>query len=374
MSQAVLPEQKSRLEQCESIRGLAILLVFCFHYLGDLRGYLAYPDMKTGLGLLFGGNTGVTLFFLLSGFLITRPFLKGAPLQIRNFLARRALRILPMFYVSILIGAVISQQWGNVLKSMFFYDIGLGTLSPMGAVWWSLVVEVQFYLVLPLLVWLARRPGWRLLLIPLLAAMLYGYMLIRSAPLTEDWSGWRDSIIGRWPVFLTGAALAWVHIVLGDRLQAFGRRQAWVGLVLVVLALGFLVALCDHRVRTYGIFAHGLWYDYYMLDGLAWGLFVFALLNFRFLGYQLFVNPLLHHLGLWSYSLYLLHSGVLFFVLRHEPLWLPSSRLEVVLTGLALLGGVTLLSAITYRYIEQPFLRIRPNWSAARTGNAALAS
>lgn len=373
MNPAVPAEPTNRLEQCESIRGVAILLVFCFHYLGDLRGYLAYPEMKTGLGLLFGGNTGVTLFFLLSGFLITRPFLQGAPLQIRNFLARRALRILPMFYVSILIGAIISQQWGNVLKSMFFYDIGLGTLSPMGAVWWSLVVEVQFYLLLPLLVWLARLPGWRLLLIPLMGALIHGYLLIRSAPLTEDWSGWRDSIIGRWPVFLTGAGLAWLHVVQGERLRALGLRLPWVGLMLVVLALGLLIALCDYRVRTYGIFAHGLWYDYYMLDGLAWGVFVFALVNFRFYGYRLFVNPLFHHLGLWSYSLYLLHSAVLFFALRHEPHWLPSGSVEVALTGLALLAVATLLSALTYRYIERPFLSIRPNWSTSRAGSSALA-
>lgn len=370
-----LPGPKQHLPECESIRGLAILLVFCFHYLGDLRGYLAYPEMKTGMGLLFGGNTGVTLFFVLSGFLITRPFFQGAPLQIRNFLSRRALRILPMFYVSILIGAVISHQWGNVIKSLFFYDIGLGTLFPMGAVWWSLVVEVQFYLLLPLLVWLARRPGWRLLLLPILVVGLYSYLQIRNAPpMGGAWSELRDSIFGRWPIFLVGAGLAWVQVSLGDRLLRLGRWQPWVGLAVLLLALGILVVLCDHRVRTYGIYAHGLWYDYYFLDGLGWGLFVFALLNFRFPGYYLFVNPLLHRLGLWSYSLYLLHSAVLYFALKHNPQWMPAGSAQALLLGVALLAVAAALSALTYRYIEKPFLSIKPNWSTSKVSSPAPAS
>lgn len=246
---------KSHLPQCESIRGIAILLVFCFHYLGSLRGYNPNPEMPTGMGLLYGGNTGVTLFFLLSGFLLTRPYFLGAPMQYGNYFLRRALRILPMFYVAVLIGALINNQWLAALKSMLFYDISLTTLWPMGSVWWSLVVEVQFYLLLPLLLWLAQRKNLHWLLIPLLLIAIYSYMQIRSAAPT-DMSELRTNIVGRWPAFSLGAALAWLHIAQAERIQRLGTASPWIGPVLVLASIVVLSTLCGYRVQTLGWLAH----------------------------------------------------------------------------------------------------------------------
>lgn len=361
----VSKKPKNHLPECESIRGIAILLVFCFHYLGSLRGYMPYPEMNSGMGLLFGGNTGVTLFFLLSGFLLTRPFLLGSPLQIKNFLVRRALRILPMFYFTILIGALISGKWEAVIPSMFFHGITLGTLWPMGAVWWSLVVEVQFYLLLPLIVWVSCRPRWRFLLAPLLACGIYSYMITRNAPMAGAiWDDMRDSILGRWPIFLVGAGLAWAHQILSNRLEVYKRKLSWPGLLLILLSLGILIMLCDYRFRIYGIRAHVLWYDHYLLEALAWSLFVFILLNFRFPGYRLFVNPVLHHIGLWSYSLYLLHSAVLHFTIMRHPLWAPVGTVQTITGGILLLLVATAISALTYRYIERPFLNFKPKMTS----------
>lgn len=369
-------EMEKYLPQCESIRGLAILLVFCFHYLGSLRGYMPYPELSSGLGLVFGGSTGVTLFFLLSGFLITRPFIQGAPLHISNFLTRRALRILPMYYFAIFISALISDgQWWAVLKSMFFYDINLGTLRPMGSVWWSLVVEVQFYLLLPLLVWLSLRPRWHFLFLPMIAGGLYSYFIIRSAPIQgEIWNVLRDSILGRWPIFLVGALLAWVQVCFAKKLQHQYRWTPWAGLPLILAALGVLTILCNHSVRNYGFLAHSFWYDHYLFEAFAWGLFVFALLNFRFPGQQIFVNPVLDRLGRWSYSLYLLHSGVIYFALKYNPIWIPAGSSQIILGGLLLLTISTALAAITYHFIEHPFLNIKPRLSPPEKAQTVMAN
>lgn len=361
MSQSAAGENLlSKLPQCESVRGLAIVLVFCFHYIGSLRGYLAYSELPPGMGLFVGGNTGVTLFFVLSGFLLTRPFFVGAPLHIWDFLLRRALRILPMFYVAILIGAFVSHQWGNVLKSMFFYGIGMGTLPPMGVVWWSLVVEVQFYLLLPLLVWLATRSRFRWLLAPILAGGLYTYMHARSSQVTDIMViDWRNNILGRWPVFLIGTGLAWLQAVVGKKRLVPERWQSVCGLAALILALVVLVIICDHRVRTFGVSSHQLWFDHYMLEAWGWALFLFVLLNFNFPGYRLFVNALLHRLGMWSYSIYLLHSGVLFFGLLHKPAWLSGGLVQIMFYGLLLFLISTGMSAVTYWCIERPFLSIK---------------
>ncbi|WP_422595974.1 acyltransferase family protein [Pseudomonas sp.] len=170
--------------------------------------------MPEGLGLLFGGNTGVTLLFVLSGFLLTRPFVRGAELNWLNFYQRRALRILPMYYLCVLLGALLNQPvaWVSALKALFFFDIGLSALWPMGAVWWSLVVEIQFYLLLPLLIWLVRSARWRYALWLVLAAAIYSYWRVRSAGTVDAlWGSGRDSILGRWPCFMVGFDLACIE-------------------------------------------------------------------------------------------------------------------------------------------------------------------
>lgn len=356
---------RGNLPQCESVRGIAILLVFCFHYLGSIRGYEPFPDMPEGLGLLFGGNTGVTLFFVLSGFLLTRPFVRGADLKWLNFYQRRALRILPMYYLCVLLGALLNQpgSWLSAIKALFFFDIGLSTLWPMGAVWWSLVVEIQFYLLLPLLILFARSARWRYVLWFALAAGIYSYWRVQSTG-TDDslWGLGRDSIIGRWPCFMVGFCLAWL-----EQRKQKDRSAAsnFFGLFLIVLSLLGLALLCDIKIRTLGMYAHIFWFEHYLYEALCWGVFIFAVLNYKFPGYALIVNPLLHRLGLWSYSFYLLHSAILFALLNKNPYFSVtelslSEPGKVMFIGMLVFLITTALSCLTYHCIERPFLRMKP--------------
>lgn len=356
---------RGNLPQCESVRGIAILLVFCFHYLGLIQGYSAFPDMPEGLGLLFGGNTGVTLFFVLSGFLLTRPFVRGADLNWLSFYQRRALRILPMYYLCVLLGALLNQpaSWVSALKALFFFDIGLTTLWPMGAVWWSLVVEIQFYLLLPLLIWLARSARWRYALWLVLAAAIYSYWQVRSAGTVDSlWGSGRDSILGRWPCFMVGFGLAWME---QRKQKEASTESSLFGLLLVVLSLLGLALLCDIKIRTLGMFAHIFWFEHYLYEALCWGVFLFAVLNYKFPGNALIVNPLLHRLGLWSYSFYLLHSAVLFALLNKNPYFSAtdlslSEPGKVMFIGILVFLITTVLACLAYHCIERPFLGMKP--------------
>lgn len=360
---AVHPGKASHLPECESLRGIAILLVFCFHYLGSLHGYEPFENMPAVVALLFGGDAGVTLFFVLSGFLLSRPFLQGAPLHLGTYFLRRALRILPMFYLLVLLAALWSGQWLQALGALFFQGVRVGVLSPMGNVWWSLVIEVQFYLLLPAIVWLARHAIWRHMFWLLIPAAAYAYFQICMSGLDKGfWADHRNSLLGRWPLFAVGAALAWVQLRSGPALRCWGARRC-VGLLLVVMALLVLNQMAEYRSRQFGSYAHVFWYEHYLLDALAWAVFVFALLNFKFPGARLFVNPVLHSLGLWSYSFYLLHSSVIFFLLKSNSAlrlpWRPVGWGEEFLFGIGILLLAVALSACTYRYIELPFLRLK---------------
>jgi len=162
----------------DGLRGLAILLVYIFHYGGGLKStHLA--------GRLFGylssaGWTGVELFFALSGFLITGILWNSTrePYSIRNFYARRVLRILPLYYAALVICAVVMLIQGHhQLRQLYLYAFFLQDLPRLADMalavptlplhhFWSLAVEEQFYLIWPFLLLLChtRRAALRLCL------------------------------------------------------------------------------------------------------------------------------------------------------------------------------------------------------------------
>ena len=152
----------------DGVRALAIALVVLFHYPWDQVFYKANP--------VHGGFLGVDVFFVLSGFLITTLLLQEhaalGSVSLRRFYARRALRLLPAFFVLFAIALVLhftlAHGDGNRPKAlglfgMLFYAANWVNVYRDGALGvvahtWSLAIEEQFYLVWPvILVFLLRR-------------------------------------------------------------------------------------------------------------------------------------------------------------------------------------------------------------------------
>lgn len=360
---------REHLAQCESVRGLAILLVFAFHFLGDVYGYEKHPGASYVSSFVFGGDTGVTLFFVLSGFLLTLPFFNGAPLKLGEYMRNRALRIVPMYYLMVLLAGWWTGQWWLVPKALTFQELKISELFPMGAVWWSLVVEAQFYLLLPCIVLLAQRKLGRWLVLLLLVAGIYIYWRISLVPMEQlnqpdSWASYRNTLLGRWPLFAVGAILAWVHVWLGPRLQTSQlASQRWPGALVLLCALLLLAVILHRRVAYLGAFpAHALWFNHYVLEAIGWGLFLFALFHLRPFGGSLLVNPIFHRVGLWSYSLYLVHTSVLLMVggrIARKLGPLSDNPQLLVAVGVGLLAISCALSAATYHLVEQPFLNLK---------------
>lgn len=159
-------QQKSTIAVLDGVRALAILFVVIFHInritgdsLWDWRGNPLASSVSTA------GGTGVTLFFVLSGFLLFMPYAKSLltdsrwPLA-RGFYVRRALRILPGYYISLLILLLLTQidylqpaNWAKLgLFLTFFMDSTQTTFrTVIDPPYWTLAVEWQFYMLLPLL-------------------------------------------------------------------------------------------------------------------------------------------------------------------------------------------------------------------------------
>jgi peptidoglycan/LPS O-acetylase OafA/YrhL len=357
-------DQQERLKECESLRGIAITLVFFYHFLGSLRGYAPDPNAHFATALLFGGSTGVDLFFVLSGFLLSLPYFRGSPIVLRQFFANRALRILPMYYLMVLIGAAWSGDWHAVVHAALFLDIGLNTLSPFGLVWWSLAVEVQFYLVLPALVYLARMKWGRYLLAGVLLCLCFCYLKTASPSAPEFWAAQRNSLLGRWPQFAVGIAAAWVHHRYGTLLRSMSEQQRqWLGTLVALAALAALDVITVHGLRLLGSLQHVYWYKHYLYASILWAVFLIAVIDLQPVFHKLVVNPLLHRIGLWSYSIYLVHVVFIVFAVLRLGLRTSDAQMTDHLTNIMLfiyiVGASLLVSATTYHLIERPFLRLK---------------
>lgn len=175
----------------DGVRGLAILMVIVYHYL-DFTSYY------------FFGWLGVDLFFVLSGYLITKGLLQtqGRSNFLRNFFIKRALRIFPLYYLSLLMFLVLFPLAGVWTERLHFYTTNcywfvfylqnwLFTFnfnSNAGFLnhFWSLAIEEQFYLLWPFLILFIKTPGR---LIAFMLLLLLSCMVVRSLLwLTHDTS------------------------------------------------------------------------------------------------------------------------------------------------------------------------------------------
>ena len=148
-----------RIPTLDGWRGVAILLVLFDHIQNSLLGRYAAPWTQTG-------QHGVTIFFVLSGFLITSKLLEG-PIDLKRFFIRRFFRLMPAAWTYLAALVLLAQlmharltSLAEVASCLFFYRnfIGTGGGGSMAGHFWSLSLEEQFYLVWPCLLLLA---GWR---------------------------------------------------------------------------------------------------------------------------------------------------------------------------------------------------------------------
>jgi peptidoglycan/LPS O-acetylase OafA/YrhL len=191
-----LQPTRSHVPPLDGLRGIAVLLVLWAHFPPDLGG----NTIRVMNRIFQPGYLGVDIFFVLSGFLITRILLYGRfnNKPLKNFLIRRAFRIFPIYYLLILLLLFIEPGeylfWCATYLSNFVFSFDLSP-NPMRHTW-SLCVEEHFYMVWPLLIHFAAvrwlRPsaiGIALLgiVLAILAALLSGvvpldYLLYRGTP------------------------------------------------------------------------------------------------------------------------------------------------------------------------------------------------
>ncbi len=347
---------RDHLYEIECLRGLAVLLVFLFHARGITSGNPP-GDMGPLQAFIAVGNTGVTLFFVLSGFLLSRPWLEATLLgrkapDLRNYVVARALRILPLYYLAIAVAALDLGTAELILPAASFRMLGF-SYFPHSAVWWTLITELQFYLLLPVMGWLALAPRRRPMLGLLCGIWLIAYInavLLAGGSIDGFWL--TKSLFARLPAFLFGI-LAAALLLKARPLRAEMR------LALLLAALVGLALLLQSVARIGESTAEHDWPWYHIPEALAWSGVLLALAGSNTGWWRLpLVNAPLAVLGKLSYSIYLNHVPLLFYIVypsiaREAPM--PERLQSVAIAAVASL----ILAAITYALVERPALRLK---------------
>lgn len=351
----------SRLPSLDGWRALSILMVLGKH-VTYVRGF---PFAWTpAFNFFFDGNLGVRFFFTISGFLITWLMVlereKNGSVNVREFYIRRCLRILPIYFVYLLVLALLdfsglakesSAAWlGNLTFTRNSFGAVTGGDS-LSAHLWSLSVEEQFYLAWPVLfIILGNRKNDRSLLGLLLLAILAwpagdGVMSFYSSAALRSFFSWTSLQYFSCLAFgCAGAILFARHReALGNFFKRFALPVACLGVFLVLIPYYLALFPGNPIARMH------LQPDLQALGFLL--LLLHSLVAPQWAFYRALNWKWIRHIGIWSYSLYiwqqLFWRPPPFGWLEHYwwmGLWIPP------------LFAVTLLS---YYGLERPFFKLR---------------
>lgn len=343
----------------DHVRAVAAFMVFAWHFTHSTNGYpVPFDAVPVALlSPLDEGHTGVALFMTLSGYLFAK-ILAGQRIHFGLFLLNRALRLLPLL---VLVLGVVGVQ--AVLAGARPADYGWMLLTgfvlpvwPHGG--WSVAVELHFYMLLPLLLWLSAT--WRSALpLLVLAAVALRVVLWWETGEIQSLAYW--TLVGRIDQFVLGMAAYHGRSVMAGRA---GRAAA--------LVIGFVVLayLFDRAGGFYGMPSYPspspAWIFIPTVEGLVYGALI-AWYDARMAGRPGGrVSAFVGRLGSWSYSIYLLHFFVVFQMAAfvHERI-MDISDIRLALPW-ALAGFVLMMPAgyLSFRLVEAPFLRLRRRYVA----------
>lgn len=389
------PAGHPRFPAVDSLRAIAALAVVLTH----TAVFGGFSTRAWSTALLGDLTIGVSIFFVISGFLLYRPFLAsrllGAPSTgVGVYAWRRVLRIVPAYWLALTVlgwwahlRGVFTHDWWRYYFFLQVYSRRTlyGGILPA----WTLCVEVTFYVCLPLYAAVMSRTGrgaahrarLRLELI-VLAALAVASVTVRTIDLAGPRTVLDNTLLENFDWFALGMALAVVSVAAQDRdrIATAGRWVArWPGACWVVaVALYVLLArLFPHAaVQRGGIL--------YQTPGGGLALHVgFGLIALLIVAPAVFPPGeslpervlawrVLAWLGLVSYGIYLWHDPLLGRLLAHGALnWWPHHEF-IVLTAATLTAAVV-AAALSYYLLERPLLALKSVTPGRRGRSAAQA-
>ena len=384
---AAAEPRKDHLPELNGLRAFACIWVVLHHCVREATTGVAWLDH-----VIDRGSYGVPIFFVLSGFLLTLPFASAkrpGDVSLTTYAVRRLTRIAPAYYLCLLCTVLWLEQGagGSVALRLatalgFVNSYAPATFFPSAAnpPLWSIGVEVQFYLLLPLvLLGLARwgQVTWRRLAA---AAVVFqaaavvcvawplGRLLDDAASPTAAWVVTMNPLV-LFPQFLFGAVLAFVHCRATWLQAAIEKTPRWAADVVVTLCFAGLAAIDWAAVPA-------------LEDWFAWSaasyqfpLFhlllvpIFLLTRRTVVWRELLGNRLAKRAADLSFGVYLWHFPIMHAVAAND------SSFPVLAVKTLVLSFV--FAGASYLYLERPILRLGHAWTQGgyrRGGRVAPAS
>lgn len=348
-----------RIPELDGLRGVAILMVFVYHAFG-------VPFMWSG----------VDLFFVMSGYLITGILLRlkdrmvpgnlpTATKYLREFYVRRACRILPPYFLFLLvIGFFFPIPWPHVWPWYAFFAANIATamsLVPLQAVipLWSLAAEEQFYLVWPALVFLANRRTLKT--VALTVIVTEPILRAVCTPLFHS----------HWPIytlpFFRADPLAWGSFIAVSehtnpswiQLRRSDARNSAIAAGVILCALSVVGSF---RYTHNSILFNGLGYS--LLGIIFGGTLICVLGTQQGIIHWMLASKALRLLGTISYTFYLYHFGVLALIERIVHFH------GISLISFAITGAI---AAVSWKFLESPILAAAGRLNPRPMARAAVA-
>jgi peptidoglycan/LPS O-acetylase OafA/YrhL len=365
---------KDRLGVLDGMRGIAVLLVLWYH-IWEIS-WLQAPLPWLLQWIPETGFIGVHLFFFLSGFVISYPFVRAQLADEprpswRHFAWRRFIKIVPSYLLSIVVAYAIgyaamsragASPWQEVLSHLLFIHTWWpSTYGSINGVLWTLAVEVEFYIVFPLVWWcFSRRPF--VTAMAMCAIALLWRVRAEQCCFGDEMALLAENLPGYLDIFACGMLSAWTFAHFGHRLRA-----SRASLAMPIVAIAGASALCALLIGMYGqrmapqwevatqIYTRGLY-------GLSFAAIAVGSLMAPKAWQVLLANAPLRFFAIISYNLYLYHQMIAReMVALHMPPYSGDPHFDAVwqvrFTIAAVVVTIAQATLVTY-LIERPLLRL----------------
>jgi len=363
-SAPLIGPDNQRIRVLDGFRGIAVLLVMCYHF----------------IPAIFFGWAGVDLFFILSGFLITSILLRtvGTPGFLYVYFSRRLLRIVPLYFVMlfilfvlfpVMVPSMVTPAYDFLVEHQYWYWLFSVNISfalhgfPENITvvhFWSLACEMQFYLVWPLLILLfhkSRKVLWIVLSLLFLFAVFFRVYADQIVTMN---SLYRYVLLpSRLDAFAAGGIL---FLYTSSDYRISGKVLYWMSglfFTLIVLSgvLGIHWHFTDSFTQRYGLSLNVLFW----ISVLSICLQNPSSIPARFTGSRLLQNA-----GLYSYGMYVFHLPVTIFV---DKLFFPPAVEEntgMMLLRIFLLFTITIIiSVASFHLFEKKMMLFKPRYHVA---------
>jgi peptidoglycan/LPS O-acetylase OafA/YrhL len=366
-----------RIPALDGLRGIAILAVFFRHYAGGLEKTATATAWHV-LGMVFNfGWSGVDLFFVLSGFLITGILYdtEGRPGYYKNFYVRRVLRIFPPYYLLAVIYLSLTSvlaahwKWGQLSFLVYLgYPLaliwpGLAEVSPVVRIThlWSLCAEEQFYMLWP---WTIARLRSGTAILRACLALGVVTLLLRIAICVTGWVdiNWTHDFLGcRMDALAVGAAIAIaVRGPLRDTIVNWA-PVVFFSSTAIVIAICFLRRTTDHidpAIATIGFSFIALGYGALLTLALRQGTWLERVLS---LG-------VLRIFGKYSYAMYLFDFPLTVLLSPKRDYFIAAVHSYAIGSGVFLVFCLLvnlLVAAASFHFVESPIMRLKTRFNYA---------